>query len=474
MAVGDPVALKHIHVYSRPQEDGILFGWATREGTTDALFQWDGDSWVEIFELPYTNAIYDSVTWNSKIYFCDGKTGIWEYPVETNTICLSAVGPVVQYLLVYQDRLIGAGDSRTEAEVLADLGIWPADSNRDRVLFTEALDFNTWSPNNFIDSRTGTGEVISGLGVNSITSADRGAQSQLVVFKPTAILINDGTLGAGEQKLNIVSLVLGCPGYHTITNTPFGLMFVSKQSVCLMNTEAKEPDQIGFTIWTEINAIPEDLDNIYTDLRHQSAGIYHDNTYKISICDGIIDTDRNTVEWWLDLRQAVFPSERNWYGPHTGDFIMQYKLFQGLLVGAEHLTMLMWQLDVETKWGSMSAVNTARTSTFVTSRLQVPGMKEGKLDAYGLVAQMTAGVALSCSVDVDRGTSTEANVWTAPSVLGSQGGAYKIIRPIKRPGHDAQVTVSHSHASDIEVHTLYMRARERRRQAEKQSGSTQT
>jgi hypothetical protein len=474
MATGDPVALKHIHVYSRPQQDDILFGWATRENDTDALFQWDGNSWVEIFVLPYTNAIYDSVTWLSIIFFCDGKTGIWAYDFENNTICLIEDGPVVQYLVTFQDRLIGAGDSRTEAEVLADSQIWPADSNRDRVLFTETLDFNTWSPNNFIDARTGTGEVISGLGVNSITSATRGAQSQLVVFKPTAILINDGALASGEQKLNFVSLVVGCPGYHSIVNTPFGLFFVSKSSVCMMNTDAKEPDQVGFPIHTEIEAIPEDLTNIYTDLKHQSAGVYHDNTLKFSICDGIIDTDRNTVEWWLDLRQAIFPQERNWYGPHTGDFIMQYANFQNMLVGAEHQTMLMWQLDVEGEWGSMQAPSTARTSTFVTNRVQVPGMKEGKLDAYGLVAQMSAGVDLNCSVDIDRGSHSEANVWTSPSVLGSEGGSYKVIRPIKRPGHDAQVTVNHADASDIEIHTLYMRARERRRQSEKQSGSSQT
>jgi hypothetical protein len=473
MAIGDPVALKHIHVYRRPQEDDLLFGWATREGTTDALFQWNGAGWTNVFVLPYTNAIYDAVTWKGIIFFCDGKTGIWAYDYENGTICLTD-GPVVQYLVVFQDRLVGAGDSRTEAEVLADGGIWPADSNRDRVLFCEVLDFDTWSPNNFIDAQTGTGEVISGLGVNSITSATRGAQSQLVVFKPTAILVNDGVLGTGDQKLNIVSMVLGCPGYHTVTNTPYGLMAVAKNTAFLMNTEAKEPDQIGFTIHTEFEAIPENLDNIYTDMRHQSAAIWHDQTWKVSICDGVIDTDRNTSEWWLDLRQPVFPAERNWYGPHVGDFIMQYAVFQNLLVGAQHGTMGMWQLDVEGEWGSMSAPASPRASTFVTNRLQVPGMQEGKLDAYGLVAQMTAGVSLDCEADVDRGLSQQADTWTAPGVLGSGSGAYEVVRPIKRPGHDVQVTVTHEHASDIEVHTLYMRARSRRRQAEKQSGSTQT
>src|SRR5690242_2900575 len=242
------VALKHIHVYRRPGDTDILYGWSTRSGDTDVLVQWNGAGWTEIFTLPGTDLIYDSVTWLSKLFWCDGKNGIWYLDPETNTVCLIDTAPPVQYLIVFQERLVGAGDARTKAEIEAATLVWPADSNRDRVLFSEALDFNRWSPNNFIDAQTGTGEVISGLGINSITSADRGAQSQLVVFKPSSILVNDGILAAAEQRLSIVSKVLGAPGYHSVVNTPFGLMFCSKNTVCMLDTSGREPNQVGFLI----------------------------------------------------------------------------------------------------------------------------------------------------------------------------------------------------------------------------------
>src|SRR5262249_49067906 len=134
------------------------------------------------------------------------------------------------------------------------------DSNRDRVLFCEALDFTVWSPNNFISADTGTDEKISGLGVNSITSSDRGAQGQLVVFKPSQTYINDGVLGSGDQRLNVVSSVVGCPGYNTVKNTTFGLMFTAKDTVCLMTTQATEPQQPGVMIGPAIKAIPATSD----------------------------------------------------------------------------------------------------------------------------------------------------------------------------------------------------------------------
>jgi len=464
------VALKHIHVYRRAQQADILFGWATRSADTDALFQWNGSGWTEVFELPGTNLIYDARTWLNKIFFCDGKNGLWVYDFEAGTICLIETAPPVQYLLVYQERLVGAGDSRTQAEVEADGQIWPADSNRDRVLFTEALDFATWSPNNFIDTRTGTGEVISGIAVNSITSADRGAQTQLVVFKPSAVMINDGTLGAGDQRFNIVSLVYGCPGYHTITNTTFGLMFVSKETACHLDTNAKEPDPTGFPIFSEFKAVPED-DDLYSSLKAQSAAFFHDNTWKVSIAAS--NSSVNNKEWWLDLRPAIFPQEQNWYGPHSGDKIMQYELFNGDLIAAEHGTMNMWKLDQEGFYGSMTTPSGARSSVATSSRMQVPGMKTGKLDAYGFVAEMDTGVDIDVEADLDRGTAQESNTWTSPASLADRG-TYTVVRPLKRPAHDVQISITHEDESDIEIHTLYVRQRESRKQSVKQSGSSQT
>jgi len=467
------VALKHIHIYRRPQEADILFGWATRTADTDALVQWNGTGWTELFDLPGTDLIYDSRTWLNMVFFCDGKNGIWYYDVENNSLCLITTAPVVQYLEVFQEHLVGAGDARTRAEIEATTSpvtgnplVWPADSNRDRVLWSEAIDFSRWSPNNFIDAQTGTGEVISGLGVNSITSADRGAQSQLVVFKPSSIMINDGVLGSGEQRLNFVSRVLGCPGYHSVVNTPFGLMFCSRTTVCLINTSGQEPNQIGFYISPDIAATKDD-----NDLQKWHAAIFHENTLKLSIP---VDTDSTTNdrEWWLDLRPQLFPNEQLWYGPMTGDKILQYAIYQGDLVGAEQGTTNMWKLDVEGVYGSMTAPSTARTSTMTWPRLAGENMARGKLDAYGFkgVIDSDVAVALTEGVDYERGRATSSQTLTVPA----RPAVYNVTRPVKRNAYDAQVTISHSADSDIEVHSLYIRGKLTRRQSEKEDDSTQT
>lgn len=457
--------IKYIHNYKRDGNADILLAFMTRDaGATDALYQWNGTGWTEIWQLPGTNLRYDAVNWRDKVFFCDGKNGIWVYDALTNVMCKIQNAPVVQYLIVHQDRLVGAGDARTKAEVEAAGGVWPQDSNRDRVLFCEVLDYDTWPPNNFIDCRTGTGEVISGLGINSITTADTGAQSQLVIFKPSAILINHGTLGAIDQLLSVVSTVMGCPAYKSIVNTPYGLMFATKESVGLLDSQGREPQQVGFHIESKIRDVP-------SSLKSEMAAVLHENTYKLSV--GASGASTNNQEWWLDLRPALFPNEQNWYGPHTDDKILQYEIFNGELIGAEHGTVRVWKLDREGFWGSMTNSQVPRTSIAKTGRIKAPGMYEPKLDAYGFTGKVDPDVVLTLTADVDRGASTEQDTWTTPASLPSEKGVYGIIRPIKRPGHDVQLTLQHSVGSDMELYSIYVRSRERRRQAEKQSGSTQ-
>src|SRR5690348_10490963 len=146
MATGDPVNIKHLHVYKRPGEDDILLGFITRSGDTDGLFQWNGTSWTLLQELLGTDLIYDSVTWLGKVFWCDGKNHIWYLDADADQICEIETSPPVQYLIVFQEHLVGAGDARTQAEIEAIPGVWPADSNRDRVLWSEAIDFGRWSP----------------------------------------------------------------------------------------------------------------------------------------------------------------------------------------------------------------------------------------------------------------------------------------------------------------------------------------
>ncbi len=457
--------LKYIHTLHRSGEDDVLLGWATRSADTDGFYQWNGTGWTLIWELPGTDLIYDAVTWREKVFFCDGKHKIWVYDRTEGTICTLDNGPVVQYLIVHQDRLVGAGDARTQAEVEADTEVWPVDSNRDRVLFCEVLDYETWTPNNFIDCRTGqSGEVVSGLGINSITTSDAGAQAQLVIFKPHMIGVNNGTLGALDQSFNVISAAVGCPAYKTVKNTPYGLMFMSNESFCWLDTSGKEPNFPGFQIYTEFESIPDAM-------KSKAAAYYHNHTLKLAIAGS--GSSVNNREWWLDLRAAAFPNEHNWYGPHSGDEILMWEEFDGELIAAQHGTTTLWKVDVEGVWRSMTSAS-ARTSIATTNRVQVGNMKTGKLDAYGFTGNVAESVTLTMSADIDRGTASESDTWTAPATLvGADNPAYSIIRPLKRPGHDVQLTLTHAVASDAEIHSIYLRSREKKKQSEKQTSSTQ-
>lgn len=469
MSLGAAPCLKRLHCLRRVGKSDVLFGILTRVANTDALYEWYGSppSWHFVLDLPGTDLIYDTVTWQERLHIADGKNPILR--LDENVDCFNNA-PVVQYLVVFQDRLVGAGDARLIPSEVVEV-----DSNRDRVLFCETLDFTIWSPNNFIAADTGTNEQITGLGVNSITSSDRGAQAQLAVFKPHSIYINDGTLGSGDQRLNSISLSIGCPSYNTIKNTPFGLMFMSAETICVLDTQAKEPNQVGVFIGPEIKAIPH-TDSVSTNMKQWACAYFHDQTYKLSIAApaGI----KNTREWWMDMRPALFPNEMNWYGPHSGDFIFQYETFQNTLIGAEFGTYRIWTLDVEGRWGSMTDPDTARTATMKWNRSPVPGYKRGIIDAYGFKGVLSQGdtnpVTFAEVIDIERGVQTYANTFTVDAPALGDSAYYSVTRPIRRPGYDVQVTISHSSPDDVSVDSLYLRTKIQPRQSEKMNGSTQT
>lgn len=454
--------IKHIQVVKRPLQDDILLSWQSRTATTDGFYQWNGTGWTLLQGLIGTDLIYDSTILQNRVYWADGKNPIQVWKPDIDEICEVTDAPVVQYLLTYQGRIVGGGDARTKAEVEADSGIWPADSNQDRVVFSEPLDDSLWPPNNFIDANFNNGEVISGLGINSINSATRGAQSQLVVFKPTATLINDGVLNASEQRLNIVSAILGCPGYHSIKNTPHGLMFASKKTVCLMDTSGKEPTQVGFFISPQMELIP-------AAMQKWMSAMFHDNTYKLSFSNA--NATRNNEEWWLDLKPQIFPQEHNWYGPMTGDFILQYELFNQLLVGAQMLTTSMWKLDVEGLYGSMTAAGTARTQVMTWPRFQANDLKQGIVDAFGFrgLTDVAGALVFTETISLDQASSSMQTVFTTPVAAG----IYNVSRPFRRVRYDGQISISHQSSNDLEILTLYIRTKVRRKQSERLAGSSQ-
>lgn len=465
-----------IQTLKRDGQDDVLVSIQTRDGgLTDALFQWiNPTGWIMIFELPGTNLRYSTVQFNERVYIADGKHHIYKY--DGGSVCQlnTTISPVVQYLVVFQNRIVGAGDARTQAEVVADGGTWPVDSNRDRALFSEPLDDTTWNPNSFIDFNTGIGEVITGLGVNSLTSSTAGAQDQLVAFKDHFVGVNKGTLESPSQEFDVLSNQRGCPAYHTITNTPYGLMFMSTDTFCLMPQNGQEPQDIGVSISSHIKGIP-------LNIQRNCAAFYQNEALHLAIPATTSDTTNNS-EWELDLRQVMFPSQNMWYGPHNGDTIWQYETFRDspstdnnpYLIAAQQNTVLIWHLNVEGFFGSMTTPTTARTSVQKWPRLLMKGMKQAILDAFGFTGTINPSVTLSSSVSIDKGTQTYTPSWTSPASLVSSKPMYMLLRPTRRPGHDAQITISHSHWSDIIVDSLYVRTKPVGRQSTKQDSSTQT
>ena len=462
--------IKHIHVMSQVGVADILLAFATRDGgATDALYQWVPSlGWSLILALPGTDLIYDSVTWRNRLYWVDGKNAMQIY--DGSGFCTTPPqAPVAQFIVVYQGRLVVGGDARlVPSEVAA------VNSNRNLVRYCESLDDSTWSPNNFIQCDiVGDGQVISGLAVNTVSTSDQGAQSNLLIFHDTASMMHKGVLGSGDVELDVLSGVRGCPGYHSISDTPFGVTFISSKAtkgsrptVCVVNPQGGEPLEIGFPIHTDINNIQDAMHKLDTS-------IYHDNMLKIAF-NGTGTGTANDHEWWLDLRQTVFPGEHNWYGAHTGDQILQWVIYQGKLVAAQNDSMNVWQVDIEGQFGSMTTPLVARTSTQTWPRVRVPGQRKGQVDAYGVMGQIKAGVTLTGSIDLDRGTTIINDTWTAPAALPANTPMYALIRPARFEGHDAKISLSHSDFSDITVDSVYIRSLIRGRQQEKQSNSSQT
>ena len=457
-------ALKHIHVLSRAGQADILLGWATRDGgATDGLYKWSITGWTLILSLPGTDLIYDSVTWRERLYWVDGKNALGIY--DGLGFCSPvAEAPIGQYIRVHQDRLVIGGDARNQAEVEADGGTWPVDSNRIRVIYCEVLDDATWSPNNFIDCSTVNGEIISGLEIGGLTTSTEGAQSTLAIFKPSITMLHRGPLGTANVQLDIVSTEHGCPGYHSLGKSNEGIIFASKWSVCRLDPgSGKEPEEIGFSIAPDVAATP-------LAMQKWMAGFYHDGKYHLSFAAPATVT--NGVEYELDMRTPVFPTEQNWCGPHSGDDILQWAVYNDELVAAQYGTLNMWLVDVEGQFDSMDSLD-ARVVEVVLPRIASPNLSKQKLDAFGFRIQIGASQDIDFEIDYDRGSDTDLLSWTSPATIGAFGPGFPVLRPLKQPANDMQISLFYEGNTDLQIDSIYLRGRLDRRQAELQNGSTQ-
>jgi hypothetical protein len=455
--------LKHIHVLSRAGQPDILLGFATRDGNTDVLYKWSTIGWTHLLDLPGTDLKYDSTTWRERVYWVDGKNAIGIY--DGKGFCTPvSTAPIGQYIRTYQDRLVVGGDARTQAEIEAALLKWPADSNRNRIIYCEVEDDATWSPNNFIDAATNNGEIISGLEIGATTTGDEGAQSVLVVFKPSVTMLHRGTLGGVDVTLTVLSEEHGAPSHHSHGISNKGVLFVSKTNVCRLEPTANsEPEEIGFNIQPDILNIPLATQEFV-------AGFYYLGKYHCAIPS--LFNNLNTFEFELDTRQPVFPQEQNWYGPHLGDEILQWAVFNDQLIAAQQESLNIWEIDQEFIFRSMVS-ESPRVIEIILPRLATQNFDDEKLDAIGFRGQLNELQTLTFEFDYERGQFFSSNSWQSQTGLGIFGAIFPLIRMLKQPRKDVQAKIIYDGNSDLQIDSLYLRARINRRQAEKKSGSVQ-
>jgi hypothetical protein len=201
------------------------------------------------------------------------------------------------------------------------------------------------------------------------------------------------------------------------------------------------------------------------------AAIFHENTFKMSISNA--HATLNNEEWWLDLKPQIFPQEQNWYGPYTGDNILQYAIFNDVLVGAQMGTNSMWRLDVEGQYGSMTTPATARTQVMTWPRFQANDLKRGMVDAFGFrgLTDVASALVFTETLSMDQASSTVTTVFTTPVAAR----IYDVSRPFRRVKYDGQLSISHqSDGKDLEIQSLYLRTKLSRRQSEALEGSSQT
>ena len=401
-----------------------------RSGMTDAIYRLTPTTgWTLDVALPGTDKTYCMVTWKNKILIADNLTAVQQFDPVAKTLTVLTDAPVVQYLAIHQDRIMAGGGT----------------THPTRVLWSEVLEENKWSPNNFLDAQAGHGGQITALLGTPWISRD----PRFFIFKEGATLSYEGTVNEATSRLVVVSTRRGCRSPKTIWWTPYGAIFLAQdKTVQMIGTGAGELQDIGYML-------KDSLSTINADEITNAAAFYHNDLYRLSIAGNLAST--NVHEWLLDLRPQVFPKEINWYGPGTGDFIGAYAFYRDLLLAREVGNMKVWEIDrAEDKFKGMDGLT--RVSTATPHKLAVPNDKATLLEAYGFNGDVESGITFT--VVANDGETT--NIKTI-----SGNTTREVIRPSARiRGHVFQVTATHSANEECLLESFFLRAKPIRRQAE--------
>lgn len=165
--------------------------------------------------------------------------------------------------------------------------------------------------------------VVTGLAINSPTSATAGIVGELIAMKATGLVKLRGDPFDANSIKDVVSAVVGSNSPHTWANTPIGLVFLGlrndKYSVYFLPVgSGGEPTDIGHPLYNVLNDPINPLLNIQL-----SNAVYHDGKYKL-----FLNRNGRMIEVWLDVdllardqySMGSFQTRSPktvWYGMHT-------------------------------------------------------------------------------------------------------------------------------------------------------------
>lgn len=243
--------------------------------------------------------------------------------------------PKSSYITAFQESIIaGGGSASSEA-------------------YNRIYCSNAYNPANFSDIGTGTnlafvgletaGEPIMGMGIFSITTADSGTNTQLLVGSKTKLFkMNSVPESAdfGSAFLDQLSNKVGLASHWTLVNTDIGTIITGLDDVYLIR-DSGEPSPIGQDIADFISP-PDKITGIDTSYWN---AVFHDNHYKLAYSEP--GESAPTKELWLNLRKMkANKGKPSWYGPHTGRTV-SYSIIDDPLAQSELSKRIIVNVDAD-------------------------------------------------------------------------------------------------------------------------------
>jgi hypothetical protein len=337
--------------------------------------------------------------------------------------------PKSSYVITFQDSIIIGGGSR-------------GSESYNKIIISNALNGFNFSTNGtssilaYVQVESG-GEAISGLGLYSISTADSGVKSELLIgkrnscYKLTALPSSYSTPSYMQQLSNQV----GVANHFTIAQTDVGTLFAGLDNVYRMN-ENGEPTALGEDIQSFLK--PDDP-TVGVNPSYWSA-VFHDGCYKLAY--SVNAGTHPTQELWLNI--SKMKSNKNmpsWYGPHTGRTI-DFSLVDQYYVAGDRARRLCVDKaamriyladrdDYTTELGTPITTVLETKSHGGPKQLAEMALYMNKLfTRYYLKARVNGTITASHQVYVDEVLSETDTVTLAPNTAGTTYNDF-VIQPVK-------------------------------------------